>query len=252
MGYSRIIQFGNVTELYEYEKNRPDYKERYISKLSKIRNKKARDERKKKGLYFRSKRHILRSTNNFFRICHHNNTLADTIHFLTLTFAYDLTYKTACRHVARFMERVKKTFPEVPIRYISVVERTKKNRLHFHLLVYNLPTEATSRERETRNFQRLFERGYVDLCFASYTSKGIAGYMAKYMAKALRDEKNETKRAYNCSRGIKKIASQGGNTLHKFLDIIKPTGIVETKISEYNVPYLGKCIKTSIINKNAK
>ena len=247
MGYTKVVQFGNVTEIYEYEKNRADYKERHISALTKKRNKKALQQLKDRGLYKRKKASILKSTQNFFRLCHHNNCLAETIHFLTLTFAYDLTYKTACRHVARFMERVKETHHQVPIRYISVVEFTKKKRYHFHLLVYNLPTEETSRERETRNFQRLFERGYVDLCHASYTSKGIAGYMAKYMAKALQDEKFGTARVYNTSRNIEKVRSKGSNTLNTYLDLIVPTENIEkTENREYDVPYLGKCLVTKI------
>jgi len=247
MGYTRIVQYGNVTEIYAYEKDRTNNKKPWISALTKKRNKRSLAERKAKGIYKRSKKNILRATQSFFRLCHHNNCLANTIHFLTLTFAYDLTYKTACRHVARFMERVKKTYPQIPIRYISVVEFTKKNRYHFHLLVYNLPSEASSRERETRNLQRQFERGYVDLCLASYTSKGIAGYMAKYMAKALQDEKFGTARVYNTSRNIEKVRSKGSNTLNTYLDLIVPTDNIEkTENREYDVPYLGKCLVTKI------
>lgn len=247
MGYTKIVQYGNVVELYEYEKNRSDYKERHISALIKKRNRESLALRKKKGLYKRSKKNILRATQSFFRLCHHNNCLADTIHFLTLTYAYDLTYKTACRHVARFMEKVKSRQNGVPIRYISVPELTKKNRYHFHLLVYNLPPQETGSERKTRNLQRLFERGYVDIRFASYTSKGIAGYMAKYMAKALQDEKFETARVYNTSRNIEKIRSKGSNTLGEYLDMIIPTENLEkTEKREYDVPYLGKCLVTKI------
>jgi hypothetical protein len=247
MGYTKIVQFGNVTEIYDYEKNRPDYKPRYVSELTKKRQKQTRLHEKSKGSYSRSKRSIKRSTDNFFRLCHHNNYLADTVHFVTLTFAYDLTYKEASRHVAHWFQRIKKNYPAIPISYISVPEITKKGRFHFHLLVYDLPPETASVERKTRNFQRLFQRGYVDISPATYLSEGIAGYMAKYMAKALTDEKNETTRGYTCSRNIKKIFSASGNTLCGYTDMIIPTtDVVNSEKKVYDVPYLGKCVLTKI------
>jgi len=243
----KIVQYGNVTEVYEYEKNRTNNKPRYISPTTKKRIKKAREHAKKTGTYEKKIRSINRTTKNFFRLCHHNNVLARTIHFFTLTFAYDCPYKKACRHVARYMERVKRSYPQIPISYISVSERTKKGRFHFHLLVYDLPTETAERERETRNFQRLFERGYVDIRPASVVTKGIAGYMAKYMGKTLKDEKNETTRGYNCSRNIKRYTSAGCNSLDKYSDMIIPTVNIESEEKrEYDVPYLGKCLYTRI------
>jgi len=246
----RILQFGNITETYEYEKNRRHNKERHVSSLSKSRSKKAREEAKKKGNYKRTQRSIVRSVNNFYRLCHHNNVTASTVHFFTLTFAYDCTYKEACRDVAKFMERVKKAYNKVSISYISVSERTKKGRLHFHLLVYDLPSETTVRERKTRNFQRLFRRGYVDICPTSHITTGIAGYMAKYMGKSFIDEKNETTRGYNCSRNIRKPYQAGSNSLAEYSDLIVPTdNLANVEKREYDVPYLGKCLYTRLTKK---
>jgi len=247
MGYMRILQYGNVTETYEYEKNRTSTKGRYVSSLTKSRAKKARELAKAHGSYKRSKRSVLRSVYSFYRLCHHNNVMASTVNFFTLTFGYDCTYKEACRYVAQFMERIKKAYPKVPVSYISVSERTKKGRFHFHLLVYDLPTETTVRERETRNFQRLFRRGYVDIRPASHITAGIAGYMAKYMGKAFSDEENETTRGYNCSRNIRKPYGAGSNTLCGYSDLIIPTeDIAKSEKREYDVPYLGKCLYTRI------
>jgi len=243
----KIVQYGNVVETYEYEKNRPDYKERYVSALSKKRAKRSRELAKFKGVYRRRLSSVRRSVQSFFRLCHHNNCVSSSVHFFTLTFAYDYTYKEATRHVARFMENIKKCYPSIPISYISVSELTKKGRYHFHLLVYDLPPETTKCERETRNFQRLFERGYVDIRFASSVTTGIAGYMAKYMGKSLTDEKHETTRGFNCSRNIRKPYSTGSNTLNTYTDLIIPTdGIENVEKKEYDVPYLGKCLHTRI------
>jgi len=155
------------------------------------------------------------------------------------------------------MEKIQTHSSEIPISYISVPELTKKNRFHFHLLVYNLSTRLAGQtvragnaiyttERETRNLQRLFERGTIDIVPATYTSRGIAGYMAKYMAKSLEDSRYETTRGYNCSRNIKKIRTYGSNTLSTYANIIPSENLVSIDNNEYDVPYMGKCRYTKI------
>jgi len=243
MGYCRIVQYGDITELYEYEKNINNTKKKKISSIAKKRAKQNREYAKQKGTYIKSKRSRLRTINNFFRLCHHNNYMSKTIHFVTLTFAYDITLTKASRIIARFMERIKDNFSSETISYISVSELTKKGRYHFHLLVYNLPTETCDYERETRYYQRQFEHGYVDIRLATYKSAGIAGYMAKYMAKAMYDNENEKGRFYNCSRNIEKVRYAGSNTLNTHLHELI-TYSCKSTIDQYNVPYLGKCIKT--------
>jgi len=246
--YTRVVQYGDVTELYRYSKDRTEPKPRYDTKIKKKRRKDLRAFVKARGQYERKRSSVFRSVRNFYRLCHHNNTNAKSIAFCTLTFANDLTYKKASRHVARFMESVKKGFPEIPVTYISVPELTKKNRFHFHLLIYDLPPEAIKNERSTRNFQMQFLAGYVDMRLASYTSTGIAGYMAKYMAKSFTDTRYQTTRAYNCSRGINKPTSMGSNTLDTFLAEIIPDGIID-KERLYEVPYLGQCQFIRIVKK---
>lgn len=281
-GYTKIVQYGNIIETYEYEKKihrkPPSAKKAWElavgrgdnSKLAKLptnlkarRQHSLRQEAKRKSIYARSEASAKRTRTNFFRLCHHNNCLADSIHFLTLTFVYDVTYTQASRHVKRFMEKLRKYNGEVPVNYISVPELTEKGRFHFHLLVYNLsprlagePIKTKSSgsakittERKTRNLQVLFERGYVDIVPATYTSRGIAGYMAKYMAKSLADTRYETTRGYNCSRGIKKIYSAGSNSLDKYYTDIIPEEVVSVEEKCYDVPYLGNCRLTKIITK---
>jgi len=270
MGYTKINQFANVTEIYSYDNEikprKPNLLKAYklannikcstsLKSFDVVKNRKKlqRVQSKTKGLYKRADSSIKRSKQNFFRLCHHNNYSANSIHFLTLTFAYEVPYKTASRHVARFMEKIQINSPLIPVSYISVPELTKKNRFHFHLLVYDLPAKLSGEtvrvgnavyttERTTRNLQGLFERGYVDIVPATYTSKGIAGYMAKYMGKSLSDTRYENVRGYNASRNIKKIRSTGGNTVSKYFDLIIPTdNLVSTEETSYNVPYLGLC-----------
>jgi len=238
MGYTKIIKYGNVTEIYEYEKNRRTIKKRVGTSWQRKRNARYRAQRISKGTYERTKRSIRNSRSNFFRLVHHNVCRADTVDFLTLTFAYDVSYKEATRHVAHFMERIKKT--RAPsISYISVPEQTKKGRYHFHILLFNLPSEISERERKTRYLQRQFQRGYLDIMRTRYVSKGLAGYLAKYMGKGITGTKNATKRGYTCSRNCAKTYSVAGDAVSGYYDLIIPNGVVQE--STYHVPYMGRC-----------
>lgn len=276
MGYTKIVQFGNVTEIYDYEKPLPErikdlravaynLPKKIPTDLERKRLADRKAEKKRKDdislringkveIQERSKRSIYRTKLNFFRLTHHNNVNSNSVNFLTITFIEDHSLKDASRHVAKFYERFKANYPEVPLRYISVPELTKKGRYHFHCLVYDLPPEISKRERKTRNLQRLFRQGYIDLGDTAYTSEGLAGYLAKYMAKAIRDHKNEAIRGYSCSRNIKKIYVAGDNSLSKYTDlVVDPVDF--KKDVEYETIFLGKCKKSTYkktINKNKK
>jgi len=245
MGYTKIVQYGNITEIYEYEKNIDTHRrKKRVSALTRKRAKKSKQDRLTRGVYERTKRSIQRSRGNFFRMCHHNVCNADTVTFLTITFAYDLTLKTASRHAARFMERIKKT-QKSPFSYISVPELQKSGRIHFHLLVFNLHAKIVKNERSTRNLQRQFQRGYIDVMLADHVTSGIAGYLAKYMGKALTTSKNEVTRGYTCSRNVLKTRNASGNSLSLYTDIFTTIGTVQQ--SKYDVPFMGTCRYKKII-----
>jgi hypothetical protein len=245
MGYTKIVQYGDITEMYEYEKSLPPYKPRYISPIAKKRARDIRALKKSKGDKSRTQRSMTRSRTNFFRLVHHNNIHADTVTFSTITFAHDITYKNATRSVSEFFKKFKIRYPEeISISYISVPELTANGRYHFHLLIYDLSPEISQRERKTRNLQRLFQRGYIDISPTTYITEGLAGYMGKYMAKALADEKNEAERGYTASRNIKKIYHAGSNSLAGYTNIILGDNPVPLLSTGYDVEFLGYCRKT--------
>jgi len=255
--------YGDIAEVYEYEKNISS--NRGNKRLSAIQRKRQR-ERLASSTYTRSDYSIKRAKRNFFRLCHHNNLLADSITFITLTYAHDPVYSSCGRDIALFFKKIKlkyESFGHKQISYIAVPELTKKGRYHFHLLVYNLPPRAigdpisvrrynrrkrkwfvehTSTERFTRNLQRKWGKGFLDLRIATYTSAGIAGYMAKYMGKALGDRKYGITRAYNNSRNIAKVESIGGNSLDRHtLTMIYNVGGIAKDLTQFEVPFLGIC-----------
>jgi hypothetical protein len=270
MGYTKIVQYANIVEVYEYEKELkikpPNHVKhtRLASSLSgsSSSSPKSLFPKKKKQLtrHYRSDRSNKRTLDNFFRLCHHNVYTASTVHFLTLTFAYDLDFSLANRLLSRFISKLRKY--DNSFSYIAVPELTKKNRWHYHLLVFNLSPQLSGEtkwydtrkgrkyyttERETRNLQVQFLHGYVDIVPASYTSTGVAGYMAKYMAKSLTDERYASRRGYSSSNNIEKVSSAGGNSLSGFLDLVVPTeDLISCEVSEYDVKFMGNCKKTKI------
>lgn len=238
MGYIKVIQYADIVEIYEYEKT-----------VHPPRRKRPRRKIKAPYKRFRSSRSVVRSRNGFYRLCAHNNHLNEHISFLTLTFAEDQTYKQANRYASHFYTRIRNHFKELSLSYISVPEYTEKGRIHLHMLLYGLPPEEVKKERTTRNLQRQFRQGYLDIRYASYRSKGIAGYMAKYMGKALGSAGDEITRGYTCSRNCHKISAHGSNALDGYMDMIDPkVDLLEEK--EYSVKYMGKCRKRVIKHNN--
>lgn len=234
------MQYGNITEIYQYEKDLvKNNKLRYVSKLQKKRT----QEIKRLGKSIRTQYSVKRAKRSFFRLCHHNNINSETVTFVTLTLVEDVSYSVALRYLSVFFSKLKKYYEveNSSLSYIAVPELTKKARYHFHLLVYNLPAEVSERERTTRNIQRCcWQRGYIEVRCASTIGQGIAGYMAKYMGKFLADSKHEASRAYTCSRNIKKIRSAASNSLSYDLDLFIPDTLAE-RTTSYVVPYLGTC-----------
>jgi len=222
MGYSKILIYGNIIESINYENPLKTHKKRHISKQQKTRTKAIKTRRLLRGTYERTPRSIKRSREAFFRLVHHNNHLATSINFVTLTFMDDIQYANTNLYIKKFFQRINKEFRQSPLSYISVPELTKKGRYHFHLLVYNLPAGTAIIERKTRYLQRQFNGGFLDIRLATTTTEGIAGYMAKYLAKHLKYAKTESKRGYTCSSNLAKPYIYGSNTLSTYENLIIP------------------------------
>jgi len=240
-----VIKAGNITEIYEYEK---PFLPRPIKPLSKLQKKRAaaRREARKKANLPRTKRAANRCYTNFFRLVHHNNSVAHTIHFITLTLASDYDYKTASRFLAHFFERVKKAQNKIPLDYISVPEFTKKGRIHFHLLVYDL-SPCWFNERETRNLQRFWGRGYLDLRPAVQKGAALAGYLAKYMAKSLNHSNSPSWRGYSCSQTIKRLFTYSGNEISDYFYLDLQDSDLHY-IAQYDTLWLGRGVYKKFVS----
>jgi len=274
MGYAKVIQYGDRTEIRQYQKalyRKPPDPLRATILASVTRMGKERDPTTVSGALARiqeikqlikepikrtpqkiiTHRSFLRTKQNFFRLCHLNVVTSQSVVFMTVTFNYDIEQKKAARRIEEFYKRLQKnTKSGKKLSYISVAEKTKKNRIHYHFLLFNLSSEEIKNERTTRNIQRQFNGGFVDICPTSNRSEKIARYMAKYMAKSFRDSKIEKRRNYNCSRNIIKPTETGSNEITNYLDLILPVENSISYESHYDVPYLGKCVKKIYKHQN--
>jgi len=249
MGYARIVQYADVVEWYEYEKNYVNVPRKQLTEL----DKKRRLEARKLRIYVpKSKFSVKRAKTNFFQI------VAGTLHekgrpvLLTLTMHEDnVSVTKGYQYIHDFKKRLIgssklcSTFT-----YIAVPEFQKRGRLHFHLLTWGLPIEVCENERNTRNIQRQYGKGFVDVRVANDSSPKLASYLAKYMSKTYQDERLVFHKAYTCSRDVAKTRSYGSNTLTTYSSELIPDDACIQKIDSYNTQYMGRCSLTKYKIKN--
>lgn len=193
--YEKVVQSGDLIEVYEYER----------MPMPPIRkNKTKRDEefmrfkRLLRGSH-KSERHVKRAVFNFCRKARATLVLG-TPHMLTLTMVDTVDIATAYILFTEFGVRLRKVYGN-SIAWITVPEFQKRGAVHFHTLIWNLPYDAHLTERDGRALQHLWSYGYVD-CITTDGSPKLSGYLAKYMSKAMFDDRLFGKKAYSCSRNV--------------------------------------------------
>jgi len=249
--YTKVVQFGNTTLVYRYDRELVR-KKSCFSKKNKIKR-------------LRSKKSILRSTQNFYRLINHNvYNHSDLPVMMTFTTFEDISLDDGYRALSAFFARLKAYYAKsiqkqqsesikgLTLSYISVPEWQKKSGfLHYHALVWGLPKVDCSQERSTRLFQRFWRRGYVDVRFTTYKSPRLSGYLAKYFSKSQEDRRTYGRRSYSSSRNIFKPYEVGSNSLAHYLQHIIDENQLEKKF-KYNTLWLGQCELSVYTNNNKK
>ncbi|MES3005550.1 MAG: hypothetical protein V4664_01235 [Patescibacteria group bacterium] len=132
--------------------------------------------------------------------------------------------------------------------YIAVPEFQTRGAVHFHVLAWGLSQNLVEDERDTRTIQRLWSYGTCDL-IKTDGSSGLAGYMAKYMQKALFDERLLQQKAYVCSRNIMRPMSYSLSSIADYADLIfGEKTLVDRR--EFLTQWLGACVKSTYILDN--
>jgi len=203
MGYTKVVKSGDIIEIYEYSKDLPQRRQRQIKKGPRIRISASR-----------RADNVARLKRNFIRLVRSNLGGVECPSFLTLTMVEVVRVEVAYGFFTEFISRLRR-FYGAHIRYITVPEFQERGAVHFHILIWGLSKETIENEtpkkqiiegvvfekRGSRAIQSLWGRGYVD-CIPTDGSPKLAFYVAKYMQKALQDDRLRGQKAYTCSRNV--------------------------------------------------
>jgi len=277
MGYIKLVKSGDLVQVYKYQKD-------YVYRPPRKTNKRKRISKKEAHIrafnQYRLGRSIQRARKGFFLLVNANLQRDTPPTFATFTFNEDIEIEMGYRATQVFFKELRKRFGD-HIRYISVPEWQKGGRLHFHALIWGLQPRIVFDEvpfyyrkklrrkrfeqfsqfcaihgyepsdaRGTRELQRLWARGYVDLLGATSSGAGIAGYMAKYLVKGLADVRLANSRGYSASRNIHRPTTYGLNGLDEDVFFLKEEfggkDLELQKTSSYDTLYLGSCIHETL------
>jgi len=197
MSYTKIIQSGSLIEVFTYEKAPVTRKQRtrplfesYWSRLAAER----RNSRKRRRLGA----NLHRTRQRFLRIVRANLHGKAAPSLLTLTMLDIVGIAEANKRFAAFRARYFAALGREVV-YVCVPEFQKRGAVHFHVLVWGLTDDEIKNEKDTRRIQGLWGWGYVDILKTDGSAK-LGGYLAKYMSKAMFDDRLAGKKAYSVSR----------------------------------------------------
>jgi len=214
MGYTKVISYSNLIEVYEYEKDIRDNGRKSVSSrdwrvnedtgccedMAVIRKDR---EKRSQSQKVRTKENARRSMLAFKRLVASNLSEFDRPVFITLTYAENIEdLKLARKDFNSFATSLVYHFGKA-VKYVCVPEFQKRGAVHFHTLFWGLPSVVVGEERHTRFLAGIWNRGFLDVCATDGNIK-IAGYVAKYMEKSFLDERLKGMRAWTCSRNMLK------------------------------------------------
>lgn len=183
-GY-KIIQSGNIIEIYKYENKRykihkPDnLKDKEISIKQDTKNNDNCDQEYNRKLQtiYNTRRKLKRTINaNVGQYKPYKDK------FITLTFKEFLTREEVIQCFKLFNKRLRHHYPNYNYQYIAVIEKGTKStkRLHMHCLFFGLPYI------DIKIFQKIWQYGNVNMK-ALQNYGDVANYILKYIEKTLRD-----------------------------------------------------------------
>lgn len=188
--YTKIIDSGQYLEVYNYEKE----------PLPKRKSRKTRKTSPFTGTLRVRRWDNSNKTRQAFRRLVYTNVVGDYAPaLLTLTFMQITSLRQAYQEFKLFFRRARK-FGLIE-KYIAVPEFQKRGAVHFHILVWGNIVNHVKTERSTRLIQNLWWFGYVDIIQTDGSFK-LAGYLSKYMSKAMQNERLGGERAFSTSRNV--------------------------------------------------
>lgn len=255
MAYTKVVQSGTLVEIWRYERE-PSPK-RLINPRP----------RRKFAPRRRRPDHIKRCKGQFRRLVRANLGPHVAPDLLTLTIAENIEdIATAYNMFTAFAHVLKKKFG-TSIKWIAVPEFQKRGAVHFHVLIWGLSpdlacqlgtgyyidkngkrikrhacTPSRQCERRSRYLAGVWKAGYVDLVRTDGSVK-LSSYLAKYMSKAMHDDRLIGKRAYSASRNILRPVSLVSDFQIKHALSLWGVTVDNPPLQkkEYGTEFLGRC-----------
>lgn len=203
MGFIKYVISGNIIEVYEYEKF---LRGKGNSKGNNNKNNKTSEEVKKNNYNNTNRRR-----NNLIRRLATLNFNNKYDKFITLTYKeniQDLTYSH--EEFKKFIKRLQYRYDK-KFKYLSVIEYQDKNgrgAIHYHCLI-DLPYIHFS------ELEKIWGLGMVDIKAISHVDN-LGAYLVKYLTKDLNDTRLRGRKAYLCSRNLKRPEEVTNTNLNDF------------------------------------
>lgn len=217
MGFTKIISYGNNVEVYEYEKDIIVLHGGGRGRGAKNADDPGTEDMGTSGEDPLSegqlgKRHdnARRASMAFRRIVASNLGGSTRPLLVTLTYRDNFTdLARAYRHLSSFIQSLRYKYGK-DFKYVCVPEFQKRGAVHFHALVWGLPTEVLLLERETRVLAQVWGKGFLFLKETDGHEK-LSFYLSKYMAKAFIDPRLKNQKCYVSSRNILRPEIRSGS-----------------------------------------
>jgi hypothetical protein len=241
----KFIVSGDILELYEYENDiYTDYD------LSKFRDHSGRcnssitDEDTKKMNRAKTSN---RSARNVRRLV--NSNIEEYSKFVTLTFRDDVKDLKEANYIfKKFKQRLDYQL-KITSKYLCVPEFTKKGRVHFHVIFFNLPFIKNT------TLEMIWGQGFIKINKID-NCDNVGSYVAKYMTKD--NEQLIEQKSYFTSRNLEKsIEFINEKEIEILADSLSPTDVVyeqtfendfvgQVKYTQYNLK------RQEVLNKYKK
>ena len=221
--YKKAIVSGHVIEIYQYEK--PVYSDYELNKIRQHegRRQEASEDNKQKNREKCSNR----AARTVRRLV--NSNIAINSKFLTLTFADHVTdLKKANYEFKKFKQRFE-YYLGVRIKYLCVPEFTKKGRIHYHVVLFNLPFV------KNKTLQSIWSNGFIKINKID-NCDNVGAYVSKYMTKD--NEQMIEEKSYFTSRNLEKpLEIVNEKEIEILADSLSPTDVVY--LTSFVNDYLG-------------
>ena len=221
--YKKAIASGHVIEIYQYEK--PVYSDYELNKIRQHegRRQEASEDNKQKNREKCSNR----AARTVRRLV--NSNIAINSKFLTLTFADHVTdLKKANYEFKKFKQRFE-YYLGVRIKYLCVPEFTKKGRIHYHVVLFNLPFV------KNKTLQSIWSNGFIKINKID-NCDNVGAYVSKYMTKD--NEQMIEEKSYFTSRNLEKpLEIVNEKEIEILADSLSPTDVVY--LNSFVNDYLG-------------